>query len=263
MKDGFVSRDRVKIHYLEAGPVQAEAPALLLVPGWAMPAWIWEAQIQYFSNHHRVVAIDPRSQGQSTQTSEGLYPAEQARDIKAVIDELDLAPFVLVGWSMAVKEVLAYIDQFGTGGLSGVILVDNNAGGFSPGEAEMDLGFLRGILETPDKTMKWFLHNVQFKKQNKEYIERVRHAALAIPATTLVALLVGTYTADYRDVLGRIDKPTLVCAADSPYKELVVEMQERIPSSRLKMFNDAGHALFVDNADEFNTVVGQFIADLK
>ena len=127
----------------------------------------------------------------------------------------------------------------------------------------MDFGILRGILEDSDKGVTWFLHNVQFKKQTEQYVERVRQAALAIPTTTLVALLVGTYAADYRNVLGRIDKPTLVCAAESPYKQLVVEMQEHILRSRLKTFNGAGHALFVDNADEFNAVIGQFIADLK
>src|SRR3990172_7379864 len=106
-KDGFVTTpDGVKIHYLEAGyrsqtlgvarshgfdekgryvshtksVVVALQPVILFVPGWTMPAWIWEKQIAHFSKTHRVVAMDPRSQGESQQTTEGHYPAARARD---------------------------------------------------------------------------------------------------------------------------------------------------------------------------------------
>lgn len=96
-KSGFVtSADGAKIHYIEAG----KGSAILFVPGWSMPGWVWEKQIAHFAEAHRVVAMDPRSQGESSQTAEGLYPAARARDIKAVVDQLKLGPVVLVGWSM-------------------------------------------------------------------------------------------------------------------------------------------------------------------
>ena len=102
-RSGFVTTsDGVKIHYIEAGhlatspsaqignPMPKDAvikkgeiglsaahqfPSILFVPGWTMPAWIWQSQIDYFAHDYRVVAMDPRSQGQSSQTSDGLYPA--------------------------------------------------------------------------------------------------------------------------------------------------------------------------------------------
>jgi len=115
-KSGFVTTaDGVKIHYLEAGPNPGttKGPALLFVPGWTMPAEIWEKQIAHLAKTHWVVAMDPRSQGLSSQTTEGHYPAARARDIKAVVDQLKLAPacpgsscgVVLVGWSMGVTDV--------------------------------------------------------------------------------------------------------------------------------------------------------------
>ena len=88
VKSGFVTAsDGVKIHYLEAGkPLNAptaevgnplpngvaatkgsiavsaakQPPSILFVPGWTMPAWIWQQQIDYFSREYRVVAMDPR-----------------------------------------------------------------------------------------------------------------------------------------------------------------------------------------------------------
>ncbi len=57
-----------------------------------MPAWIWEKQLDYFSKDYTVVAMDPRSQGESTLTSKGQYQAGRAEDIKAVIDQLQLKP---------------------------------------------------------------------------------------------------------------------------------------------------------------------------
>jgi non-heme chloroperoxidase len=33
----FLTSDGVKLHYLEAG----SGPSMVFVPGWTMPAWIW------------------------------------------------------------------------------------------------------------------------------------------------------------------------------------------------------------------------------
>ena len=120
----FTSSDGVRLHYLEAG----SGPAIVFVPGWTNPAWIWEPQIWHFSKKYRVVALDPRSQGESEQVTEGHYPERRSRDIKELMDHLQLPPAVLVGFSMGVPEVLSYVDQFGTAALRGVVLVDGHIG---------------------------------------------------------------------------------------------------------------------------------------
>src|SRR5271155_4994637 len=191
-RSGFVTTsDGVKIHYVEAGrlatspsaqignPMPKDAvikkgeiglsaghqfPSILFVPGWTMPAWIWQSQIDYFAHDYRVVAMDPRSQGQSSQTSDGLYPAARARDIKAVVDQLHLAPVVIVAWSMAVVETMAYVDQFGTGDFAGLILVDNDAGGRAPADADQDFGLLKGVLEDRKNSANGFIRQLNLKK---------------------------------------------------------------------------------------------------
>ena len=40
----FQTSDDVTLHYLEAG----SGPTIVFVPGWTMPAEIWEHQLRYF-----------------------------------------------------------------------------------------------------------------------------------------------------------------------------------------------------------------------
>ena len=292
VKSGFITAsDGIKIHYLEAGkPLNApsaevgnplpngvaatkgsiavsaakQPPSILFVPGWIMPAWIWQRQIDYFSREYRVVAMDPRSQGDSARTSEGLYPAQMARDIRSVIEQLHLAPVVIVGWSMAIVETLSYVDQFGTKDVAGLVLVDELAGGQEPGDAKWEFDVLKSVLDDRKNATEGFVRKVQFHKpQPEEYIQRVIAAAMSVPTSDAVALLVGRYTADYRAVLPKIDRPTLVCAAKSPFFDRVVVMQKSIPGSQLEVFEGDGHALFVDDSDKFNAAVEDMLQDLK
>jgi non-heme chloroperoxidase len=290
-RSGFVTAsDGVRIHYIEAGrlatspsaqignPMPKDAvikkgeiglsaahqfPSILFVPGWTMPAWIWQSQIDYFARDYRVVAMDPRSQGQSSQTNDGLYPAARARDIKAVVDQLHLAPVVIVAWSMAVVETMAYVDQFGTGDFAGLILVDNDAGGRAPADADQDFGLLKGVLEDRKNSANGFIRQLNLKKPHPEdYINKIVQASLQVPTNTAVALLVGYFVADYRPVLPKIDKPVVVCAAKSGYMGTILAMQKNIPNSKLEIFEGDGHALFVDDPDKFNALVEDFLLNL-
>ena len=58
-----------------------------------MPAWIGDPQIQYFAEHYHVVALDPRSQGDSDKPLEGNSPERRAQDIKE-LDDAGQALFV-------------------------------------------------------------------------------------------------------------------------------------------------------------------------
>ncbi len=262
-RSGFViTSEGVKIHYLEADPrtPKGKVAAMLFVPGWTMPADIWEEQIAYFSRTRRVVAMDPRSQGLSSQTREGHYPAARARDIKAVVDQLKLAPVVLVGWSMGVTELLAYVDQFGCDTVASLVLVDNDAG------SDLNAASVKGFFELFQQLQKdrpaatrAFLR-IFFKKAGSEkYVDRFTAASLRTPTNTAITLLVGMLWTDLRPALGKINRPTLVVAAESPYKNQIVDMQKRIPGARLEVFEDVGHALFVDEPDRFNNLLDEFL----
>jgi len=287
-KSGFVNTaDGVKIHYLDIGKVQStgnfqvggtpppgaltngqvsfsnfhQQPSLLFIPGWTMPAWIWEKQIEHFSKTTRVVAMDPRSQGESTKTPDGLYPDARAKDIKAVVDQLKLAPVVLVGWSMGVSELASYVNEFGNEGIAGIVLVDGIAGL----DDQMGVGMVKfagGMQKDRAARADAFVRSMYKKPQSEEYLKRVIAVSLETPTADAVALLLGTISTDNRPNLGKIARPTLLVVTKGPLDTLYLDIQGRIPGARLEHFEDAGHALFVDDADRFNALLDQFLASL-
>jgi len=260
-KSGFVTTlDGVKIHYLEAG----QGPAILFVPGWTMPAWIWEHQISHFSKTNRVVAMDPRSQGDSDDPAEGHFPAARARDIKAVIDTLKLSPVVLVGWSMGVTEAVAYVDQFGTDSLAALVFVDGFAGSdFDPVHSPQMLRWAHTFQLDRAKAVEVFVRDLLYVnpeiKRNEDYIRRVANASLQTPTNSAMALLLAYFNTDLRPALAKIDKPTLIVVAQSPWMKYYEEMQRLTPGSRLEVFEGVGHALFVDDAKRFNRLLEDFL----
>ena len=292
-KSGFVtSWDGAKIHYVESGrsktPVgNAEVgnplppsvtitkgnisvtgphqfPSILFIPGWTMPGWIWENQISHFSADYRVVAMDPRSQGESAKTCDGNYPASHARDIKAVIDQLHLGPVVLVGWSMAVTEIASYVDQFGTNGIAGIVLVDGVTNfGQAPETLKSYFGFMRFAQSNRQKFTNDFVRNMYKKQQAEEYLQRVMKASMATPTDSAVAMAFAGFTTDNSAALSKIDKPTVIAAASKELMPTFQDMQKRIPGSKIETFDDAGHALFVDDAEKFNILLEEFITTLK
>src|SRR6266513_6495415 len=70
--------DGVSLRVTEGGKAGGE-PALVFIPGWSTGADIWNHQIDTFAKTHRVIAIDPRSQGESTKTTTGNTPKTRAR----------------------------------------------------------------------------------------------------------------------------------------------------------------------------------------
>ena len=272
--DGSVtSWDGARIHYIEAGhrttaeKSDSQNPrrslSVLFVPGYTMPAWIWEKQIAHFSPNHRVVAMDLRSQGESSKTGEGDYPVSHARDIKSVVDQLHLAPVVLVGWSMAVTEIASYVDQFGTTGLAGIVLVDGVAGADASWDnLKNTVEFLKDLQSNRAKVTSDFVRSIFRKPQPEDYLQRLISASMLTPTDSAVAVELAASSTDNRPALAKIDKPVLIVGATKRLMRDFQQMQKTIPGAKLEFFDDAGHAVFVDDTEKFNALLDQFLLTL-
>lgn len=257
-RSGFVgAADGAMIHYVEAGT----GPAMLFVPGWTMPATIFDAQIDHFARTRHVVAMDPRAQGESTKTGDGLYPAARARDIRSVIDSLKLAPVVIVAWSMGVAEVAAYVEQFGTTGFSHIVLVDGVAGlPFDPKVTPGLLAWVGSLQKDRTAETASFVKNMFASPRTDAYLRSITDAALKTPTSAAVALMVGALTNDHRSALNGVDKPTLIVVTpNSTFGAAYEDLHARIKGSLFEKVTGAGHALFVDQPQAFNSMVERFI----
>ncbi len=165
-----------------------------------MPAWIWDPQIQYFAGHYHVVALDPRSQGDSDKPLEGNSPERRAQDIKELVDHLELAPVVLVGWSLGAPELLSYAEQFGGGQVCAYVLVDGFAWDkLDPQFATAMLGMFRRLETDRRDFTEQFVRSMYKKPQAEEYLRRVVGASLKMPTDSAISASVGSLSrADWR-----------------------------------------------------------------
>lgn len=264
---GFVETfDGERIHYLALGDGSDPGrPALLFVPGWTMTAEIWAPQLEHFSRGHRVAAMDPRSQGRSSKARDGHFAAARARDIRAVVEALDLEPVVLVGWSMGVTEVVAYAENHGTGGLAGLVLVDGVAGmDWDEGMARMFLQWTADFVHDREGATREFVRGMYREPHPETYLTEVEKQALLTPTDSAAALIVGAFHSDHRPALAGVDRPVLITATTgSPWDPAYRAMAESLPDARLEWFEGAGHALFVDRAGRFNDLLDEFLEKLR
>jgi microsomal epoxide hydrolase len=254
--DSFVTSDGVKLHYLESGT----GPTILFVPGWTMPAEIWQPQIERFSKNYHVVAVDPRSQGASDKPVEGNYSARRAQDYKDLIDHLGGSPVVMVGWSLAVHEALTFVEMFGTKPLRALVMVDLSA--YTPStqeERDRRYTMLHNFQADRKQFAATFVRGMYRKPQTEPYLESVTAASLRTPTNSAVAML-AEYAVknDLRPVLPKLNIPVLAIMTENNRAgaELI---RSSVPGSQAEVFEDAGHCLFVDDAARFNTVLENFL----
>jgi len=264
----YTTSDKAQIRYVDVGP-RASAQTLLLIPGWRFTAEIWQKTIDAFSPRLRVIAIDPRSQGASSKTESGNTPERRAADVHELLLSLGVKNVALVGWSQGVQDVAAYLGQFGTEALAGVVLVDSSV---AAGAAEIDLHpeFAKTVLggiaiyaAHPAEYSAGLLAAVITRPMPKEETERLVKLALATPTDIGSGMLIlDMFAVDRRPNLARCDRPALVIAAAS--SPMLAAQRETATAlhARLETIEGAGHAVFVDQPERFNAVLGEFLKTL-
>jgi non-heme chloroperoxidase len=256
----FTTSDAVKIHYIEAG----SGRPVVLIPGWTMPAWIWQPQIDELSKKYHVIAVDPRSQGESDKPTYGHLPETRARDYKELVDHLHLKRPVLVGWSMGCGELMKYVEQFGTDNLSGLVLVDGLLWDKAMPEMFAGMsGWMNMLQQDRQKQADGFVRSMYKKPQPEAYYKRVVEASMQVPADSAAVLIYNMIAVpDFSPALAKVNRPLLF--AYQPQTQMTADLLKAKlgDKAQLERFDDAGHALFVDDADRFNGVLEKFVDGL-
>lgn len=249
----FRTSDNARLHYLEAG----RGPTLVFVPGWTMPGDIWEPQLRYFATSYRVIAFDPRGQGKSSVARYGYVAERRARDIGELIQRLG-EPVVLVSWSLGVLESLKYIDMAGTKSLRALVMVDSSIG--EEPKPEYDPGFMKRLRSQRAEATEEFVRAMYKTPQDEAYLRRILDGALRMPQKSSLALLRYPYPREYwKGIVYRTDRPILY-AVGAHLAGQAENLKKNRPEAWVQVFENAGHALFVDEADAFNQLLADFLA---
>jgi pimeloyl-ACP methyl ester carboxylesterase len=262
----FVDVAGLRTHYLEAGEGE---PVVLLHSGefGACAEVSWEFNIGPLSERFRVIAPDWLGFGHSAKT----FSFENMRQVRIqhiarFLEVIGVPRAHFVGNSMGGGQ-LARAAASEPAGLPVDRMVLAGAGGTAP---ENDA---RGVLNSYDGSLEHMRRVVEVLVRNPAlrddpgYIER-RHALSLIPGAweaTAAARLRMPGRAKNPPVETEYDKitnPTLIIAgAHDPLRNprFGDELQRLIPGSTLITFADSGHSPQIDQPDDFNRAVTEFL----
>lgn len=256
----FLERDELRLHYLDWGPAGA-APIVFLHGGW-LTAHTWDVVCLQLQRSYRCLALDLRGHGDSGWSNAGNYSvADNARDLAAVIDGLQLGRCLVVGHSFGAIVALCHAIDTGAS-LAGLVVVDTGPTVDWGGGAARVTEFVSG------KTRFGSVDEVV--DQALSFNPRRRRDLLATSIRyNLRANADGTYSWSYdpRDIGGRLARlRTTLAALDAKLDRvtcptLVVRGQESdvfsaadgeylrvaLPEAQAVTIPDAGHTVQGDN----------------
>src|SRR5215467_4448725 len=116
----ITTRDGVEIFYKDWGQGQP----IVFHHGWPLSSDDWDAQMLFLVRQgYRVVGIDRRGHGRSSQVSDGHDMDHYAADAAAVVEHLDLRNAVHIGHSTGGGEVARYVARHGRGRVAKALLM--------------------------------------------------------------------------------------------------------------------------------------------
>jgi pimeloyl-ACP methyl ester carboxylesterase len=253
-------------------------PPLVILPGWSQTASAWSQQIAHLSQRNRVIALDHRGHGESSEPGHGYRISRLAADLKEVMEVLDLTDTTLLGHSMGCSVVWCYLELYGAAGVSRLILADQSvtlaATRASDGYQRLETGGVftfdqlshlldqlrsrRGDLATRET-----LRSMVSADMPSLTFEQLVAENMLLPREKAAALLADHAFHDWSDLVRRIEIPTLVIGG----KQSVIPWQamasigSMIANSRTVIFDGSGssHFAFLEIAQAFSAAVDEFL----
>ncbi|MCC6472264.1 MAG: alpha/beta fold hydrolase [Burkholderiales bacterium] len=255
----FATSDGVLLSVIEAGPA-GRSPVVCLVPGWTMPASLWDGQIAMLQSCHRVAALDPRGQGDSEIPAAGYHIDRRADDIAEFVAAYPRV--VLVGWSLAALEALHCFGRHRDLAIAGLVLVDSSLGLGRAPSPPRGTAFREALAADRPASMRAFLCDMVRRPWAAQELARLEASVLRMPLQASLDLFPGHLQAAHWRRLLETFTPPLLYAATPQFAEQARTLLERRPATRVEIFENAGHALFLDEPDRFGALLSGFVESL-
>lgn len=258
----FQTSDGVTLSYLEAGTEYSAGDARLsvaLIPGWSMPAWLWRKQLEELGRSYHTIALDPRGQGESEVPTFGYTAERRARDIYEFL--APMPKVLLVGWSLGAIESLESVRLFGSERIAGLVLVDSSVGE-EPAPPSITV-FTERLRDDRDKMLADFVRAIFVKPRPETEMDTLLRQAKRLRLEDSLALLSYPFErTHWREIVRAFDKPLLYVVTPQ-FEAQALNLQKNRPGTRIEVFMGAGHALFVDEPERFNSVIEDFAKSLS
>lgn len=271
----FLADDGAKIHVKVSG----EGSPIVMLHGWTSSHQEWFPFLNELHRHHRVYRWDARGHG-GHPLDDGEPPTVErmARDLANLLEHYRLDNVVAVGHSMGALTLWQYIRDFGTDRLAKLCFIDQSPklltepgwehgiyGNFGPDKANelmtwLEEDFAEGVL----KLTAFGLN----ERAREKYLagasgwERSRAALRAQNPRPLITCWASLTAADYRDVLRRIDIPSmLVYGGQSNFyrTETAHYVANEIADAVLHIYEGCDHSPHQWQRERFARELMQFI----
>ena len=253
----FTTRDGARLHYQEDGaPADSGAETVVLLTGWSQTRAMYDRFIEELGDRYRVVSYDYRNHGESGSTDNGARIAALAEDLLELIDSLRIDKAHFAGNSMGCSVLWSFIDLFGTDRIRSLVLIDQpSVCALVPWLGQEDLADVGAIVDFPGAAVfvqgvmgddaaavrRGFLESMLSPDLSPEDVDWLYEQNLKLRMPYGARLLLDHIFQDWRDVLPRIDVPTLVTGGEVSHVDVKSQqwIADQIPGARLRIFTRA------------------------
>ena len=263
--------DGVRLYYEETG----SGTPLIFVHEFAGDHRSWEPQMRHFGQRYRSIAFNARGYPPSDvpERSTSYSQHRAADDISSVLDHLSIDRAHIVGLSMGGFAVLHFGFRHAARALS--LCVAGCGYGAEPEQRERfrteaatiaDFITSAGMKAFADKYA-YGPTRVQFENKDPRGFAEFKtmlaeHSTLGSANTQLGVQRERPSLYDLIEDMKRLTVPTLILSGDEDWPCLSpgILLKRNIPAAALAVMPNCGHAINLEAPDEFNRIVGDFLA---
>jgi len=260
----IISLEDIELNVYDAG----EGDPIVFVHGFPLDHTMWMAQLEEFSQTHRVIAPDLRGFGQS-EDSPGIVPMEQfADDLSGILSQLHVTmPVTLCGLSMGGYIAWQFWKRHPQQ-LRRLILCDTRAVEDSPEAKQNRQQTSEQVLNHGAsqlaETMPGKMFSLQTNESQPELIDQVKSTILRTSPMGISAALLGMAARpDVTSWLPQIRVPSLVIVGEDDTISTVQEMEAiaaALPVAEFQVIPQAGHLSPLEQPGIVNQTIHQFLA---
>ncbi len=246
----------MRLHYTESG--KDRPVSVVFVHGAGSSQDTWALQFEEFGKNYHVVAIDLSGHGGSDPgPKEVRIGTGYAYELAGLVRHLDLGDFVAVGHSMGGGVVMSYALNNDFPKPRALVLVDTSS--------KLNLSRLGAgmTLEALDTFLTLLRDRITGRnKKAMDVIQREESTKIENPQIMQRDLAaVDNFDVSHR--VHEIEQPTLIIVGEDDdiiTPVMATALKNSLPRADIAVVRDADHAPMLQNPDEFNRLLGKFLA---